>query len=219
MAFFFRLLYHPLAWSYDFVAWIVSLGRWEAWVKSILPRLDHPGNVLELGFGPGHLQASLHEAGFTVFGLDESMQMSRIARRRLSGMGFPLHLARGRAETIPFASGCFDTVVSTFPTPYIYQDLEIAEIYRILRPSGKLIILFAALQPGNSLPEKLVHLLFQVTHQAPPVESKFESLLARYEPHGFTVTIAWHGTPHGNLLILEGVRQNVKKDPENIPAF
>ena len=30
---FFHLLYHPFAWTYDFIAWAVSLGRWKDWVK------------------------------------------------------------------------------------------------------------------------------------------------------------------------------------------
>jgi len=34
-------------------------------------------------FGPGHLQVALNEAGMQAFGLDESRQMGRQARRRL----------------------------------------------------------------------------------------------------------------------------------------
>ena len=33
---FFKLLYHQLAWSYDGVAWVVSLGAWRKWVESTL---------------------------------------------------------------------------------------------------------------------------------------------------------------------------------------
>ena len=48
------LLYHHFAWTYDLVADIVSLGQWKDWVRTALPYLD--GCVLELGYGPGHLQ-------------------------------------------------------------------------------------------------------------------------------------------------------------------
>ena len=54
---FFQLLYHPFAWAYDLVAGLVSLGRWKSWVLCGLPLLA--GRVLEIGFGPGHLQAAL----------------------------------------------------------------------------------------------------------------------------------------------------------------
>ena len=36
---FFYLLYQPMAWSYDFVAAVVSLGRWHEWVMTVLPYL------------------------------------------------------------------------------------------------------------------------------------------------------------------------------------
>ena len=32
MRLFFRLLYHPFAWTYDGVASAVSMGRWKRWV-------------------------------------------------------------------------------------------------------------------------------------------------------------------------------------------
>jgi len=78
---FFNLLYHPFAWTYDLVAAIVSLGRWQDWLMQAMPYLS--GRVLEIGFGPGHLQVALNEAGMQAFGLDESRQMGRQARRRL----------------------------------------------------------------------------------------------------------------------------------------
>ena len=54
---FFKLLYHQFSWTYDWVASIVSLGEWQNWVSSVLPYIIGP-NVLEIGFGPGHLQAA-----------------------------------------------------------------------------------------------------------------------------------------------------------------
>src|SRR6266545_6817971 len=63
MRLFFRLLYHPFAWSYDLVAATVSLGRWKGWVKTATGLLTGP-RVLELGFGPGHMQTYLVESGF-----------------------------------------------------------------------------------------------------------------------------------------------------------
>lgn len=210
MALFFRLLYHPMAWAYDFVAWGVSLGKWETWVKSVLPMVTGQNNILELGFGPGHLQESLLCASLRSFGLDESHQMALIAKKRLARrkIGSP-NLVHGLAENIPFVSGYFDAVLSTFPTPYVFLDETILEIHRVLRPSGRLIVLLAALQPGNSLPEKLVHLLFQITHQAPPENTKFEDLLQRYRNQGFDSSIAWRETQPGKLLIMECVKLEV----------
>ncbi len=112
----FYLLYHQFAWAYDLVAAIVSLGRWQEWVHTALPYIS--GRVLEIGFGPGHLQISLNEKIIPTFGLDESPQMGRQAARRIKKAGAIARLTRGYAQSIPFAGEAFDSVVATFPAEY-----------------------------------------------------------------------------------------------------
>ena len=85
---FFKWLYHRGAWSYDLVAAVVSLGRWQGWVYSLLPRV-HGQRVLEIGYGPGHLLAALSDSDRQVVGLDASPQMARLVRRRLQRVGTP----------------------------------------------------------------------------------------------------------------------------------
>ena len=41
----FRLLYYELAWTYDLVSWLVSLGEWVRWHRAGLPFVQGP-NVL-----------------------------------------------------------------------------------------------------------------------------------------------------------------------------
>jgi 2-polyprenyl-3-methyl-5-hydroxy-6-metoxy-1,4-benzoquinol methylase len=79
---FFALLYHQFAWTYDFVAAVVSLGMWKQWVSSTLPYLDGP-RVLEIGHGPGHLLLALAEKGLKATGLDESRWMGKIALKKI----------------------------------------------------------------------------------------------------------------------------------------
>lgn len=79
---FFRLLYQPFAWSYDLVAFIVSLGMWKEWIYTVLPYISGI-NILELGHGPGHLLKSLSYSPGIIIGLDNSRQMSHIAYRLL----------------------------------------------------------------------------------------------------------------------------------------
>ncbi|MEI7772873.1 MAG: class I SAM-dependent methyltransferase, partial [Chloroflexales bacterium] len=113
----FERLYRELAWSYDAVAAAVSGGLWQRWGLVVLPFLR--GRVLEIGFGPGHLQLALAAAGRPACGVDSSPQMISIARRRLRRAGHPARLARGSAQQIPLASAAFDTVLATFPAEYI----------------------------------------------------------------------------------------------------
>jgi ubiquinone/menaquinone biosynthesis C-methylase UbiE len=197
---FFRLLYHSFAWSYDAVAWIVSLGRWNAWVNSVLPSIQG-ARVLELGHGPGHLQVALAQRGLLAFGLDESRQMSRQAFTRVSKISQP-KLTRGRAENLPFVAAYFDTIVSTFPTGYIVLPATLHEIWRVLKPGGRLVILLAAWFSGGSWLEKTAALLFRVTGQVPSSNHQFEELLHPFHTAGYPARLEWVDHHSSRLLLV-----------------
>jgi len=119
MRFFFHHFYHSFAWSYDFVAAVVSIGRWNDWTRTIIPFIQGT-NILEIGPGPGYLQRILSNRGLSIFGLDESLQMIRLAKNRLEKADYKtINLARGLAQTLPFPDAKFDSVISTFPSEYI----------------------------------------------------------------------------------------------------
>jgi ubiquinone/menaquinone biosynthesis C-methylase UbiE len=163
---FFSLLYHQFAWTYDFVAGLASLGQWDEWVGSVLPFLD--GQVLEIGFGPGHLQQLLVTKGCAAYGLDESPQMAKLTSRRLYQRRYPIRLARGYAQNIPFPDGSFDNVVATFPSEYIFDLQTLREIRRVLVADGKLVIVPSAWITGTGFLERLAAWVFQITGQASP---------------------------------------------------
>jgi len=164
VSFGFRLLYHELAWSYDLVAWLVSCGQWQNWGRAALPHLvgEH---VLELGHGPGHLLVTLAQEGFQPVGLDPSPQMGRLARRRLRQARQKLTLVRGRAQTLPFPACTFDSIVATFPTPYIVEPETLAEVVRTLRPHGRLVVVSSAQLKGSHPVVRFIEWLFSITGQ------------------------------------------------------
>jgi ubiquinone/menaquinone biosynthesis C-methylase UbiE len=180
------LLYHQFAWTYDFVAAVVSLGRWQDWVQAALPHLN--GRVLEIGFGPGHLQISINEKKLQAFGLDESRQMAHQASRRLRKKGILSRLSRGYAQSIPFAEGVFDSVVATFPAEYIFDPQTLSEVKRVLVPAGRLVILPIAWITGTRPLERLVAWLLRVSGEAPgkpgPVSA---ATMGRFARLGFEV--------------------------------
>lgn len=169
---FFDLLYHPLAWMYDFVAASVSLGQWKTWVMTTLPYLEGP-RVLELGYGPGHLQVALTERGVATFGLDTSPQMARLARNKLQRKSFPYKLSIGNAQHPPFPDNTFDQVVATFPPEFINSFETLYQIYRVLKPGGQLIVLPNAWITGKKLWQRTAAGLFEVTQQAPTWNDRF----------------------------------------------
>jgi ubiquinone/menaquinone biosynthesis C-methylase UbiE len=211
LALFFDLLYHSFAWSYDGVAWLVSAGLWNQWVLACLPYLQGP-RVLELGFGPGHLQAALSKQNrVKAFGLDESPQMVRLCSWRLNnqpknyygGYAYNTFLSRGRAQRLPYANQSLNTVVATFPSPYILDPLTLAEVFRILTPGGHLVIGLSAEFTSLKLAFRLAAWLFRVTSQATTDTSPFTD---RFTSAGFTVTTDWVPLPTSRVLIIDAIR-------------
>lgn len=176
----FHLLYHQFAWTYDAVSALVSLGRWREWVHTALPHLQGR-RILEIGFGPGHLHATLHRQGWDVTGLDASPFMVRRASRHLREAGIHPDLVHGYAQGQPFRDGTFDTVVATFPSEYIVQAETLAEVGRVLRPGGRLVVVLGAWPGDGSLLERLTGWVFRVAgltsgtpgEIAPELENQF----------------------------------------------
>ena len=160
----FSLLYRELAWSYDLVAWLVSCGQWQNWGRAALPYLVGE-RVLELGHGPGHLLVTLAQEGFQTVGLDLSPQMGQLARRHLRQARQTLTLVRGRAQTLPFPACTFDSIVATFPTPYIVEPATLAEAVRTLRPRGRLVVVSSAQLKGDHPVVRFIEWLYSITGQ------------------------------------------------------
>lgn len=198
----FHHFYHEFAWTYDVVAWVVSRGLWVRWALVALPRLR--GRVLELGFGPGHLQLALAPRP-GVAGLDASPQMSGITARRLRRAGYQPRLARGIAQALPFADATFDTVVATFPAEYILDPQTHAEIRRVLAPHGRLIIIpWAQLNPG--LYARLADLAYRLTLRTTPGRRDAQLQLepAPMQLHGLRLEAAWVVVGSSRVMLLEG---------------
>jgi ubiquinone/menaquinone biosynthesis C-methylase UbiE len=180
---FFSLLYNQFAWSYDLVAWLVSLGNWTHWVSMAADELPGP-EILELGHGPGYLQSLLSRSGLKPTGLDLSPHMGRIAIRKLHGLEIKPRLVRGRAQYLPFKDGAFHQVAATFPSEYIFEPQTLTETYRVLVPGGRLVVIPAAWITGKKWLERLAAWLFKITGQAILPDS---CILNKFEDAGFSM--------------------------------
>jgi ubiquinone/menaquinone biosynthesis C-methylase UbiE len=200
--FFFHHFYHGFSWTYDFVAAIVSVGRWKEWTFAALPYITGP-RVLEIGFGPGHLQVELNRRGFVTFGLDESRQMIRHTQASIARNRLPSALICGYAQLLPFPTSSLDSVVATFPSEYISDRLTLAEIRRTLKPSGRLIVIPAAWMWGKSLTDRAMKTLFRVTGLSAEATDGLEGRIkSSFAEAGFRVEIVYTEIRHSTVLII-----------------
>jgi ubiquinone/menaquinone biosynthesis C-methylase UbiE len=191
----FHRLYREFAWTYDLVAWVVSLGHWRSWALSALPYLS--GRVLEIGPGTGYLQEALaHRYPHRVLALEASPQMIGQTKRRLRQSGYTAFLVQGIAQRMPLADHCVDTVVATFPAEYILEKATAHEIARVLAPNGQIVIVDGGRigeMPGNSTEGGQGHA---------PISAVFAALTAI----GFSFTVSMEAVGSSQVMVFVGTR-------------
>ncbi len=210
LRFTYNLLYQPFAWSYDWVAAFVSCGQWQDWVKSALPYLPGP-RVLELGHGPGHLQITLKQNGIQTIGLDISRQMGSLAKRNLRRAGYHSDLINSYAQSVSFPLESFDQVVATFPAEYIFNPQTLAEVHRVLKPDGRLVVLLGGWLTGRRVCHRLLGWLLHG-----PSESEFareQYWQDAFINAGFSVSSQLIDLPESRLLLLLATRNQEKAHP------
>ncbi len=205
LRFIYDLLYHQFAWSYDFVAAAVSAGQWKNWGLAILPDLRGP-NVLELGHGPGHLQIALHQASVNTVGLDRSPQMSRKARRNLARHHVPVKLVNAAAQSLPYPASHFHQVAATFPSDYIIDAVVLAEVYRVLVPGGKLLVVPVAWTSRVGLMRFAADAIFKALGQSRGLEDAYQGYLSRIAAAGFSVSLEQRTDGPNTVVVLQAVK-------------
>ena len=197
----FFLLYNQLAWTYDVVSWVVSLGEWRAWMNAGISHLPlhptDPTHILEIAHGPGHMLLKLRQMGANVVGLDLSPYMGRQAQRRLQKANLAVPLVRGDVGVLPFNAGTFHHILSTFPADFILNPTTLQAVYRVLRPNGRFVIVPIAQLTGKNLLVRFLEWLYTITGQRPTNQQPItddqplitNQLLTNLETIGFQTTI------------------------------
>jgi ubiquinone/menaquinone biosynthesis C-methylase UbiE len=186
----FRLLYNEMAFTYDFVSKVVSLGEWRCWQRGGLKHLNaEKGSlVLELAHGTGDLQLDLVSGGYRTIGYDLSPYMGRITQRKLHKHNIMAKLARGKAQTLPFKDDAFDAVICTFPTPFVFEQETLREVRRVLKQGGRFVIVINGVLTGGGAVKNFLEWLYRITGQradAGSNEQQFDEMSVFFKAVGF----------------------------------
>jgi len=142
-----RGVFDSVASKYDVMNDLMSLGLHRAWkaYTVAVANLREGDRVLDLAGGTGDLsRAFARKVGDSgqVVHTDINEAMLRRGRDRLLDEGLVLPTVICDAEVLPFASGSFDLVSVAFGLRNMtHKDRALAEMNRVLRPGGRLLVL------------------------------------------------------------------------------
>jgi ubiquinone/menaquinone biosynthesis C-methylase UbiE len=114
----------------------VQFGGGRAWIGA-----RAKGRILEVAVGTGR-NFDFYSRGVGITGVDLSPDMLDIARRHATDLDLEVDLRAAAAEALPFDDDSFDTAVCTLSLCTIPDPAaSIAEMKRVLRPGGQLLLL------------------------------------------------------------------------------
>lgn len=141
-------MFNNIAPYYDFLNRLLSLGVDTIWRKKAIMKLkeDNPQMVLDVATGTADVALEVVRllSPKKVIGVDISKEMLAIGDQKIKKKGLEntITLEMGDSENLRFEDDTFDAITVAFGVRN-YENLEkgIAEMRRVLKPNGQLIVL------------------------------------------------------------------------------
>ncbi len=145
-----QAMFSSIARFYDLNNTLLSLGLHHLWKRETMRAADlHRGEcVIDIGTGTGDLartacQSVGHLGAVLAVDLNEAMlQTGRKRQLQPEVLAGNLLAIRGNAQQLPVATGVLDVALTGFCLRNVADlDRALGEIYRVLRPSGRMVCL------------------------------------------------------------------------------
>ncbi len=204
------LIHEPIAEAeavaqYDKGARLYILPEYKYFAWKILRRGIKNGRVLDIGTGSGRLAIELAKTrgnNFEITGVDVSENMLKLAQEnaRQSGTGEKMRFVLANADSLPFADGYFDLVVSYASLHHWFKPAAVLrEAQRVVRKGGTVIIRDNRRVYGNPFWEAFIWILSRFMNRRHR-ENWPKAILASYTIREVKTILAEAG--------LEGYRLN-----------
>lgn len=178
-------MFDKIAGKYDRMNRFLSAGIDISWRKKAIRLLkkDNPQFILDVATGTADMAIMAYSIlkPQKITGIDISHGMLELGRKKIDKerLGDYIHLQTGDSETINFAENTFDAVMVAFGVRN-FENLEngLAEMLRVLRPGGRLIILEFS-KPRRKAVKSLYNLYMNIV--APQIARWFKQNKEAYE--------------------------------------
>lgn len=141
-------MFDDIAPRYDFMNRFLSAGIDVSWRKKALSELKSIKPQVMLDVATGTADVAIMAAQILkpakIIGIDISTGMLDLGRKKLlkEGLDDRIELQTGDSEAINFPDASFDAVTVAFGVRnFAHLEKGLSEIYRVLKPGGKLVVL------------------------------------------------------------------------------
>ncbi len=128
--------FNSIAKFYDIMMRDMDYKEWVFYIDEIIRKFSGGKRVLDLACGTGNIALRLKHKNYEVFGLDLSIEMLRVAKKKKL-----TNLVNASFDKLPFKDESFDVIFCAFDSLNNVESLEdleqiFREVYRILKRGG-----------------------------------------------------------------------------------
>ena len=150
--------------------------------QAVRAAAPQPGEkALDVGCGPGTMAIVLSQKvapGGEAVGIDASLEMIDVACKKAKRERSTARFEPAAIESLPFTDGTFDLATSTFMLHHLPEDVQskgLAEVRRVLKQGGRLVIADFSSENGSFLGHLLSLLGHAHGNTFPALEAKLRA--------------------------------------------
>ncbi|WP_237274556.1 bifunctional demethylmenaquinone methyltransferase/2-methoxy-6-polyprenyl-1,4-benzoquinol methylase UbiE [Tenacibaculum ovolyticum] len=140
-------MFDNISEDYDGLNRVISLGIDVSWRKKVVKLIgeNNPQQILDIATGTGDLALMMAKLNpKKIVGLDISAGMLEVGKLKIAKANLTdkIEMIVGDSENIPFDDNTFDAITVSFGVRNFENlDKGLTEIYRVLKPGGKFVVL------------------------------------------------------------------------------